>query len=83
MTGSAISILPRLREQALLRAITSFDEGDFGTPAGRSRIVEHVTRALVRVNQRIKVPGIPPMSAKRIEAMVRIAMADILAASCA
>jgi len=82
MTGSAISILPRLRQQAILRAIESCDERDFGTPAGRSRIVAHVTRAL-SVDQRIKVPGVPPMSAEHIEAMVRIAMDDILAASCA
>jgi hypothetical protein len=81
--SSTISILPRLRQQTIVRAIASCDEHDFGTPAGRSRIVSNVTRALVTFEQRLRVPGVPPLSAKGIEAMVRVAMADMLATSCA
>lgn len=81
--GSTISILPRLRALEFRKAINSFDDGDFSTPAGRERIVKHVTRALRAFERKMLQPEERRMSERRIEAMVRVAMADTTSAATA
>ncbi len=81
--GPAISILPRLRELEFRKAINSFDDADFSTPAGRERIVQHVTHALLAFERKMLQTGERRMSARRIEAIVRVAMSDITAAATA
>jgi hypothetical protein len=80
--GPAISILPRLRELEFRKAINSYDDADFSTSAGRERIVQHLTRALLAFERRMLEPA-ERRSASCIEAMVRVAMADISAAATA
>jgi len=83
MVASPISILPRLRERAFQEALSEFNPDDLGTAAGRERVVHDVSRALVRFERKHLAPDVRRMPLRRIEAIVRVALQSLVAASCA
>lgn len=83
MATSAISLLPRLRERAFQEALRDFNDADLGSTAGRERIVHDVSRALVRFEQKHLEPEVRRMPLRRMEAIVRVALQNLVAASCA
>ncbi len=78
--AAAISLLPQLRKRALRQAIRSFDDADLATPAGHERVVHDVAHAYVEFERRMLPPNARRMDLHRVEAIVRVALRDIVAA---
>lgn len=73
-------MLPRLRQRALLEAISKFDDADLATVAGRERIVQKMALSIADFERRMLPAGAPRMSLRRLEAVVRVAMSNMVAA---
>jgi hypothetical protein len=83
MAASPIDLLPRLRERAFQEALRTFDAADLGSPAGRERIVHDLSRAIVRYERKHVAPEAGRMPLRRIEAIIRVSLQNLVAASCA
>jgi hypothetical protein len=79
-TAVAISMLPQLRKRALRQAIGSFQDADLATAAGRERVVQDVVRAYADYERRMLPPDARRLDVHRVEAIVRVAMRDSVAA---
>ena len=75
-----LSLVPQLQKRALRKALGSFDDADLATPAGQQRIVESVSRAYAENERRMLPPAARRIDPHRIEAIVRVALRDIVAA---
>jgi len=79
-TCSTVSLLPLLRQRAFRQAISAFNDADLRTPAGHERVVRDVTRAYADYERRMLPADAKRLATQRIEAIVRVALRDLVAA---
>ena len=79
-SAKTISLLPHLKQRAFQHAIRSFNHTDLTTRAGHERIVRDVARAYADYERRMLPLNARRIDRSRVEAIVRVALRDIVAA---